>query len=45
MIELFNDHKKFEKFSENAHRWMHNYWNFELYDKQLKLALTFMQND
>ena len=32
-------------FAENAYNKMHNYWNFNLYDSQLQIAIKKMIND
>ena len=44
MLEMYCDKIQYEKFSENAYNLMHNYWNYDLYKKQLLLAIEKMKN-
>lgn len=44
MQEMYCDTIQYEKFSENAYNFMHNYWNYDLYKKQLLLSIEKMKN-
>lgn len=44
MLEMYCDKIQYEKFSKNAYNLMHNYWNYDLYKKQLLLAIEKMKN-
>ena len=37
---LFKNKDRYKVLSRNAYYFMHDYWNFNLYFKQLKLALS-----
>lgn len=39
---LKEDTKNYQHYSKNAYRLMHEYWNFSLYEKQLKIAVKKM---
>ena len=45
MKTIYEDESLYNQYSKNAFVLMHEYWNFELYAKQLKLALTKMINE
>lgn len=44
MLEMYNDKVQYEKFSKNAYNLMQHYWNYDLYKKQLLLAIDKMKN-
>lgn len=43
-LELLRKPKTYESFSKNAFDLLNNYWNFDLYKKQLLLAIEKMKN-
>jgi glycosyltransferase involved in cell wall biosynthesis len=45
MHKIYKDTDFYEKASENAFNLLHSYWNYDLYSKQLLLAIDKMKND
>lgn len=45
MNTIYEDKDLYEMYSKNAYDLMHNYWNFNLYANQLKLAISKMTNE
>ena len=44
MLEMYKDKVQYEQFSNNAYNLMHNYWNYDLYRKQLLSVVEKMKN-
>ena len=44
MLEMYHDKVQYEQFSINAYNLMHNYWNYDLYKKQLLSVVEKMKN-
>lgn len=44
MLEMYQDKLQYEKFSHNAYKLMHSYWNYDLYKKQLLSVVEKMKN-
>ncbi len=44
MLEMYQDKVQYEQFSNNAYNLMHNYWNYDLYKRQLLSAIEKMKN-
>lgn len=44
MLEMYQDKVQYEQFSNNAYNLMHNYWNYDLYRKQLLSVVEKMKN-
>ena len=44
MSILKNNPNTYQKYADNAYQLMHQYWNFSLYEKQLKTAIKKMTN-
>ena len=42
---LFENNSIFEKYAFNAHKLMHNYWNYDLYQKQFLLSANKMNDE
>ena len=44
MLEMYQDKVQYDQFSNNAYNLMHNYWNYDLYRKQLLSVVEKMKN-